>query len=326
MRGANEMEERKRKIAILRHNDLDGFGAAYAVWKALKDTCELLFIPVQYGQEPPYEELSAFGPDKVYIVDFSYKASVLKKLNAIYPDLTVFDHHVSALPELRAWCNTEETQHVNPGGGSFLYSSTQSGCGLVWDVFHLGRERLSYFPSSLPTSEILLYVQDMDLWKFELENSKEINAYIATLPEDFEVWDDFYLPEAYTAGKAVITFQEGQVKRRLKDVRMITWGKYEGFNADSDNIFYPDGAWAEQVLHQIPFLNCSDNISEVGAALNSAYPDSPFSVTYCDRADGKRSYSLRSNNGFDVSEVAKAFGGGGHPGAAGFTLDALVII
>lgn len=310
------MEEPKRKIAVLRHNDADGFGAAYAVWKALKDTCELIFIPVQYDQDPPYEELSAFGPDKVYIVDFSYKASVLKKLNAIYPDLTVFDHHISALPELQAWCGVGGTQHIHPGGGSFFYSSTQSGCGLVWGMFHL----------PLPTPEILLYVQDRDLWKFELENSKEINAYIATLPEDFEVWDDFYLPEAYTAGRAVLAFQEGQVSRRLKDAVMVTWGKYEGFNADADTIFYPDGAWVEQALYKIPSLNCSENHSEVGAALNAAYPDSLFSVTYCDRADGKRSYSLRSNNGFDVSKVAKAFGGGGHPGAAGFTLDAPVVI
>lgn len=323
------MEEPKIKIAVLRHADADGFGAAYAVWKALKDTCELLFIPVQYGQEPPYEKLKAFSPDKIYIVDFSYKAPVLKELNSIYPDLTVWDHHATALPELQAWCNTEETQHVNPRGGSFFYSSTQSGCGLVWDMFHLDHEwlpELYEFQPSLPIPEILLYVQDRDLWKFELENSKEINAYIATLPEDFEVWDDFYLPEAYTAGRAVLAFQNAQIERRLKDVRMVTWGKYEGFNADSDTIFYPDGAWAEQVLHQIPFLNCSENHSEVGAALNAAYPESPFSVTYCDRADGKRSYSLRSNNGFDVSGVTKAFGGGGHRAAAGFTIGAPAII
>ena len=323
------MGEPKRKIAVLRHADADGFGAAYAVWKALKDTCELLFIPVQYGQEPPYDELKAFGPDKVYIVDFSYKAPVLKELAWQYPDLTVWDHHATALPELQKWCGTEETQHANTGGGSFFYSSTQSGCGLVWGMFHPDDEwllELSDFPPSLPTPEILLYVQDRDLWKFELENSKEINAYIATLPEDFEVWDDFYLPEAYTAGRAILAFQEGQVKRRLKDAVMVTWGKYEGFNADADTIFYLDGAWVEQALYKIPFLNCSENHSEVGAAMNAAYPDSLFSVTYCDRADGKRSYSLRSNNGFDVSEVAKAFGGGGHPGAAGFTLDSPVVI
>ena len=45
------------KIACLHHNDADGFRSAFALWKALKDTDELLFIEVQYGQEPPYEAL-----------------------------------------------------------------------------------------------------------------------------------------------------------------------------------------------------------------------------------------------------------------------------
>lgn len=71
--------------------------------------------------------------------------------------------------------------------------------------------------------------------------------------------------------------------------------------------------------HIVPIVNASENISELGAAMNEAYPEAPFSVSYCDRRDGQRSFSLRSKNGFDVSEVAKAFGGGGHKAAAGFT-------
>ena len=49
------------KIACLYHNDSDGFGAAFALWKALKATNELMFIEVQYGQEPPYEALRGFA-------------------------------------------------------------------------------------------------------------------------------------------------------------------------------------------------------------------------------------------------------------------------
>ena len=57
-----------------------------------------------------------------------------------------------------------------------------------------------------------------------------------------------------------------------------------------------------------------------------AYPDAPFSMSYCDCPGGLRSYSLRSRNGFDVSEVAKAFGGGGHKASSGFTLKAPRVI
>jgi len=48
----------------------------------------------------------------------------------------------------------------------------------------------------------------------------------------------------------------------------------------------------------------------------------PFSASYFDAADGTRSFSLRSDkddpNAVDVSQVALAFGGGGHKNAAGF--------
>ena len=306
-----ETEQLKRRVAVLRHADADGFGAAFSIWKALKDTRELLFIPVQYGQDVPWEALRDFGPDKVFIVDFSYKTHILEGIASIYPDLTVIDHHKSALPELQAWL---PEQSVNPGAGSYFFDLEQSGCGLTWELFHYNEEldsdsgEMLAYPTPCP--EILLYVQDRDLWRFELEHSKEINAYIATMPETFEEWDNFYLPEAYTCGKAVIAFQNAQIQKRLKDVIV----------RDFAVTTYPG------CIFTVPFINASENISELGEAMCLAYPDAPFSVSYCDRADGKRSYSLRSRNGFDVSVVAKAFQGGGHFSASGFTLAAPDII
>ena len=272
----------KKRTACLYHADLDGWGSAYSLWKALKATNELLFIEVQYGQEPPYEALREFGPDRVYIVDFSYKAPVLKDFLNEFPETMVIDHHKSSLPELEA--AFEERVYK-----TYTHNTDFAGCVLTWQHF---------FPEE-EIPEILLYVQDRDLWKFELENSKEINAFIASLPKDFEEWDQFYTPEAYDAGWAIIRLQEKAIERRLKDVRMV-----------------------EIAGHTVPCVNASENISELGSAMCEAYPDAPFSVSYCDRGDGKRSYSLRSRNGFDVSEVAKAFGGGGHPSSAAFTVEA----
>jgi len=46
----------------------------------------------------------------------------------------------------------------------------------------------------------------------------------------------------------------------------------------------------------------------------------PFAACYWDTPDG-RVYSLRStDNGADVSEIAKQYGGGGHRNASGFRL------
>lgn len=320
----------KRKIAVLYHADTDGFGSAYAIWKALNATCELLFLKVQYGQVPPAEALFDFNPDKMYIVDFSYPADMLKTLQELYTkDLTVFDHHKTSLPELQKWvgASTDCREFINEGGGSYFHDETLAGCTLVWQMFHLDPEWMPEafeFQPSLPAPDILLYVADRDLWKFELEHSKEINAYIATLDEDFDVWDEFYTPEAYDCGRALLRFQQKQIKGRVKDVRMVAFGTDTLSGAFK---FYHLDLIARLLdYHEVPIVNASENISELGEELCRLYPDSPFSISYCDRADGKRSYSLRSRNGFDVSVVAKAFNGGGHSGAAGFTLNAPDII
>ena len=296
------------KIACLFHADQDGFGAAFALWKALKDTDELLFIEVQYGQEPPYEALRTFGPDQVYIVDFSYKADVLKPFLDEF-DIFIIDHHVTSLPELEAtFCDPLRVYET------YIHDVNLSGCVLTWQHF---------FPEE-EIPDILLYVQDRDLWKFELENSKEINAFIASLPKDFEEWDQFYTPEAYDAGRAIIRLQDKAIERRLKDVCCVYFDASAISMGDLRVTFRRRDY--SGTLPVIPCVNASENISELGAAMCEAYPDAPFSMSYCDRVDEVRTFSLRSVGDFDVSEIAKRFGGGGHKNAAAFQTAAPEVI
>lgn len=293
----------KRKVACIYHADADGFGSAYALNHHLKDTCDILFIKAQYGDAPPVEQIIEHGAEEVYIVDFSYKSTDLLHIDLqTEAKVVVIDHHKTALPELKVW------------GGEYAFDIIHSGCVLTWHYFD---------QDGNPPPDILLYVQDRDLWRFDLEHSREINAFIATMDEDFEVWDDFYTPEAYDCGRAILKFQAKQMERRLDDVAMLEYGKlpFSGKFAFRDP---GTTALVDPVL--VPVCNASENISEFGEYLNKQYPEAPFSMTYCDRSNGIRSYSLRSKSGFDVSVVAKAFGGGGHAGAAGFSTPSPKII
>lgn len=294
------------KIAILFHGDADGFGSAYAAWTALNHPeNELMFKAVQYSEEPPFKELMEFKAEKVYVLDFCYKADMLGDLLYLVPDTMVIDHHQTSASIL---------QSVYGDTGQFMHNTKYAGCVLTWMHFFPG----SYVPP------ILQYVQDRDLWLFYLEQSKAVNAYIATMPQEFEVWAAFRLDVAILIGGALLEYQQRQVERRLKDVRLIECGPSNQSEAwvfgvdviplvDRDDVVY------------VPIVNATENISELGEAMCKAYPDSPFSISYADRGNGLRSYSLRST-GFDVSEVAKEFNGGGHPRAAGFTLQAPEVI
>ena len=78
--------------------------------------------------------------------------------------------------------------------------------------------------------------------------------------------------------------------------------------------------------HDVPGVNSAVLQSEIGERLLEIHPEAPFAVIYC-RDKGQRRWSLRARRGgFDVSVIAKAFGGGGHASAAGFTLDYSVVI
>lgn len=181
-----------KKIAVLHHADADGFGAAFAAWYGLSLVLppdqvrpEMKFLPVQYGQDVPFADLHEFAPDEVYILDFSYKRGVLENLQCVYPHLLVVDHHKTAEADLKdlPFC---------------LFDTTHSGCALAW----------SLFCPDLPMPAILGYVEDRDLWKFELPESKAVNAYIATLEEDFLVWLNFDLNLAIQAGEAALAYQQ----------------------------------------------------------------------------------------------------------------------
>ena len=71
----------------------------------------------------------------------------------------------------------------------------------------------------------------------------------------------------------------------------------------------------------MPAVNASP--VDTSELLESLAVGHPFALSWSVRFDGVFQYSLRSSaNGLDVSEIAKAYGGGGHAHAAGFQSNA----
>lgn len=193
-------------------------------------------------------------------------------------NVVILDHHKTAQAALE-------------GLPYATFDMNKSGCRLAWE----------YFWPGAPIPALLAYVEDRDLWRWALPQSEEANLFIATLPFEFMAWlEDIDLDQGcFAIGAAIKSFRDGQIKSSLKNVRMMRW-------------------MLDDQTYDVPVANASANISELGNEMCVAYPDAPFSASYCDRKDC-RSWSLRSVGDFDVSAIAKAFGGGGHRNAAGFT-------
>jgi oligoribonuclease NrnB/cAMP/cGMP phosphodiesterase (DHH superfamily) len=160
-----------------------------------------------------------------------------------------------------------------------------SGAVLTWEYFHPGE----------PVPELLRYVEDRDLWRFALPDSREVSAALESYHRDFSIWDGLTVEGLAADGKPILRAMRLQVSRL------------------ADRVFFQDIAG-----YSVPVVNASLFNSDVLHELASRYPTAPFAACYFDRADRKRQWGLASIGSFDVSKIAKQFGGGGHRNRAGF--------
>lgn len=264
-------------ICIYHGNCCDGMGAAWVVNQALSDKANIEFIPASYQEEPP----EVAGKD-VIIVDFSYKRPVMEQMAKNAASITVIDHHKTARAELEPLL---ESDLING-----IFDMQKSGAMLTWDWF---------FPHEEPPV-LINHIQDRDLWKFELEGTREIQSALYSYPMEMSVWDNIMkkdTEELYREGVAID-------RAHLKNVN----GLVEFFTQRQAIAGY-----------DVPVLNCPYMFaSDAGNILAKG---EAFSATYIDTQDNRK-YSLRSSadGGIDVSEIAAKFGGGGHKNAAGFKI------
>lgn len=169
------------------------------------------------------------------------------------------------------------------------FDMEKSGAVLSWEHFHPG-ERVPL---------LLQYIQDRDLWRFGLPKSREVAAALRSYPMDFVVWTSLVarVGVLQVEGEILLRAQAEQVKIMADNAVETVIGGYA-----------------------VPCANATLFFSEVGEELCRRFPNKPFSAYYLDRSDGKRQFGLRSRGGFDVSAVAKEYGGGGHKDAAGFVI------
>jgi len=125
-----------------------------------------------------------------------------------------------------------------------------------------------------------------------------------TLPFDFQAWDALRLQAEDPATRAVL-LEQGRALRR----------QFEGLVASAAK-----GAFELTLLgHRTLAVNAvSEFTSDLGNIL--ALRTGTFAVVFKIDSAQFVKVSLRSLRGFDVSQIALQFGGGGHPQASAFRL------
>lgn len=281
----------------------DGAGAALAAFKKFGDDAE--YVPGIYGTKPPESVLS--GRSNVYVVDFSYAPEVMREISVFQStfggSMTVIDHHKTAYEALVPEGMREgKTRYEGRfWAANVIFDMNKSGATMAWEFFH----------PDTPVPEMMLYLEDRDLWRWKMDHSKEISAALKSHGgiNDFRNW--MYLFEDWAA-------EHRRGERSYTKHRLVEEG-VALLRADNEYVTNMLRQTELVVFQGVPtrVCNATSLFSEVaGALVDDEHPMG--AGWYWDGPNQCYRVSLRSRSGFDVSEIAKKFGGGGHAQAAGF--------
>ncbi len=271
-----------KPLVIYHGNCADGFSAAWCFWRKYGAGAD--YVAGVYQQDPP----DVAGRD-VYLVDFSYKRAVVERMLAEANTVTLIDHHKTAIDDLQPLF-MQDSWTGKPKQLAHFTDLNRSGATLAWDYLFPGEDR----------PLLLGHIEDRDLWRFKLPHTREIQANVFSYEYSFEQWDK--LMSAGQAELLQMTVAGAAIERKHhKDIaelvavckrRMVIGG------------------------HDIPVASLPYTLVSDAAHLMSK--DEAFAACYWDTPEG-RVFGLRSGeDGADVSEIAKQYGGGGHKHAAGF--------
>lgn len=281
------------------HTDNDGKCAAF--WVALSAGLydeylfETKFIPINYGMRFPLEEIEP--NEQIYIVDYSIEPDEMRRLLTITTDVTWIDHHKSAIEKYSDFEFPIRGIRYDGVAGCmltycWLHHMTDRGCGNPKE-FNL--EMTKEAPM------FTKYIADYDVWKFEYGDDTRyfnLGSQLYDLNPFSEHWNEFLkdrsCSRAIEKGKAIMEYRDSWAKE---------YCEHKGFETELEG-------------YKCFALNLAMVSSDHFKSIDEDKYDMFVGFSY----DGNLwAYSLRSSK-IDCSEIAKKYGGGGHKGAAGFTI------
>jgi hypothetical protein len=149
------------------------------------------------------------------------------------------------------------------------------------------------------------YLEDGDLYRYSLPETRDVFSYLMVQPYDFLVWDTLAhaleddIKQAELLNKAAMYTEYFKLLADLcvEGARKVQFEGYECLFANSHPSQTMKSYVGNQLAKKLPPI----------ALVVSAHPKG-FGV------------SIRGDGSVDVSKIAEKYGGGGHPNASGFMI------
>lgn len=261
------------------HNDLDGRASAAIVRRKLNHN--ILCIGMSYGDATPWDKIEEV--DRVVMVDFSLSKEDMDRLHQ-EKEFVWIDHHQSALDKFG--------HHALDWDGA--RDTSQAACVLTWRYYYPQKE----------VPQAIILIGDRDIWRWEEKHTGPFNEGIRqrdTHPENDSLWDPLLEDDEQLVRNII---QEGEVllESRLREIKRDV--RSYGFELIFEG-------------HRTLAINQRGN-GDIGAYIREL----GYEIAYCyvdNLIEGElRTFVSLYADEVDVSQIARSFGGGGHPGASGF--------
>ena len=313
------MSESKKRVCFY-HEDLDGYcsGAIVAThfnWEGIK------LLPINYNVPFPWEEVD--GDTEVWMVDYGLQPfSDMVKLNELCHELIWIDHHESAIVEFE--------KYIAAGGSDFsgVRQIGQAGCELTWRYCNPSINGSDpQFDGGLWVRGIpkpVYFIGRYDVWAWEdvpdaLEFQMGMRQFdklspveAIDIPKRREMWDTLLLNgtgnlvrhhlnlvgDIIEAGRTIVRYRTKELAQHAKGSCFET--ELDGHKVIAANVGYTNSQFFDSV---------GDDFPDAVACMTFHYRKECWNVSI---------YQIKGRETPNLGEIAKAHGGGGHAGAAGF--------
>lgn len=219
---------------------------------------------------------------EVYLIDFTYPAEEMQTILASANSLTVLDHHAGI-------------QDVVESIPNHVFDENRSGATIAW----------SYFHPDTPVPLLLQFLEDQDIYRHALADTVALHAYLEVHPFTFEGWDQIAYALDNEDTKEGLLHKARVYAEYYELLAGIAVEKAKLVSFEDMEIYFGTSH---------PFKSLK---SYVGHLL--AEKKGPCSLTVTAHPNGY-GVSIRGDGSVNVAEIAKKYGGNGHPNSAGFLI------
>ena len=285
------------------HNDADGKCAGF--WVANSAVMENLETPIEFVEmsyEKPFPMNTINPNERVYIVDYSISPDEMRELLQITMDVTWIDHHKTSIEKYDGFEYDIRGLRYD-GIAACMLTYCYLNCMTYGGIGNVLPFNISMTKDAPMFTKI---IADWDVWKFDYgDNTRKFitafNSYDFH-PESKE-WDKFF----YTGFCNDPTFETELLEEGAAMIK------------------YRDG-WAKSYLERFGFetefegLKCfAVNLGNCNSEYFKSLPEGKYDAFMPFAFNGEKWTVSMYSTTYDISDICKKYGGGGHAKAAGFT-------